>query len=270
MLSLGVVTDVHLGPSASFGGKLRKLSHRAEPLLTQFARCMRQDVQPDLVVNLGDLIEDESSEQDDAHYRRGVELLAASGVPVVHVAGNHDRVNLSRERLRSMWGLDAAGPLYRSFDVKGVHVVVLATHETKDVEVAIDDEQLAWLEADLSMGEAPTVVLMHHSAADQDLKGNRWFEKAAHLCLVKQRKRLRRILHDSGQVKLVLNGHLHWNHLDVVDGIPYLTLQSLIENIEEDAPGKPAAAYAVVRVDRARMDVTVGGAQPARYQFSQA
>ncbi len=81
---------------------------------------------------------------------------------------------------------------------------------------------------------------MHHSAADQDLRGNRWFEGSPHLCLVRERRAMRRLFEEHG-VLAVFNGHLHWNHLDVIRGIPYVTLQSLIENLDDDAPGRAAA-----------------------------
>ena len=71
-------------------------------------------------------------------------------------------------------------------------------------------------------------------------------------------------------VRAVFNGHLHWNHLDVIDGIPYVTLQSLIENVDEDAPGRAAAAHAVVRLSPGRIVVEVEGAERARYQIDAA
>jgi Icc protein len=269
-LTLGIVTDLHFGPAASFGGKLRKLTHRAGELTAEFSRRMRDDVKPDLVVNLGDVLEDESKATDRARYAECMRLLAESGRERLDVAGNHDVVHLDRAELRAFWGLAGDGPLYRSLDRSGVHLVTLETHETKDVDVRIDDAQLAWLEADLARTTLPTVVLMHHSAADQHLAGNRWFSKAPHLALVKERKRLRAILEASGNVVLVVNGHLHWNHLDVIRGIPYVTVQSLIENLDDDAPGRPAAAYAVVRVSSRRVSVEVGGAESCRYQFELA
>jgi hypothetical protein len=145
---------------------------------------------------------------------------------------------------------------------------VLSTIEDKDVVVRMEPEQLGWLQRDLEATDLPTVVLMHHSAADQDLSGNRWFEDAPHICLVRERKQLREILAAHGRTRLVLNGHLHWNHLDVIDSIPYVTLQSLVENVEDDAPGQPAATHAVVRVEPERVLVEVHGAQPCRYQFA--
>jgi 3',5'-cyclic-AMP phosphodiesterase len=267
MLRFGVVTDVHFGPEARFEGKLRKLSHQAPVLAKAFAERMRNEVEPDLVVNLGDCIQDESVDADRKRYRACLDTLRRSGVELVNVAGNHDRVNLDAGELRSAWGLALAGPLYRSFDRAGIHVVVLATHEVANVAVTIDDEQLVWLEADLAATELDTVVLMHHAAAEQDLTGNRWFEGAPHICLVRERARLREVLERHGRTRLVLNGHLHWNHLDVIHGVPYVTLQSLIENLDDDAPGRAAATHAVVSIDGDRVLIEVAGEQACRYQF---
>jgi Icc protein len=269
-LTLGVVTDLHFGPAASFGGKLRKLTHRAGELTAAFATRMRTEIKPDLVVNLGDVVEDESPQADLARYRECLELLRQADCEVLSVAGNHDRVHLEPATLRAAWGKAREGPLYYSLDRQGVHLVVLYSHERKDRDIRLGDEQLAWLERDLQTTALPTVVLVHHSAAEQDLRGNRWFEGLPNICLIQDRKRLRDILERHGRILLVLNGHLHWNHLGVIGGIPYVTLQSLIENVHEDAPGLPAAAHAVVRIAGADISVEVAGAQPCRYHFDRA
>jgi 3',5'-cyclic AMP phosphodiesterase CpdA len=268
VLTLGVVTDLHFGPDALYDGKLRKLSHRAPDLAAAFAARMRDDVRPDLVVNLGDAIEDESLEADRRRYHECIQTLLRAGRELVCVAGNHDRIHLSVADLRQAWGMQPEGPLYRSFDRGGVHLVVLYSQERKDREIRLGGEQLAWLEGDLRDNALPVLVLVHHSAADQDLRGNRWFEGLPQLCLLADRQRLREILERDGRVLAVLNGHLHWNHLDVIGGIPYVTLQSLIENVQDDAPGLAAAAHAVVRIDGRNLHVEVAGAQPARYQFA--
>jgi 3',5'-cyclic AMP phosphodiesterase CpdA len=265
MLRLAVITDVHFGPKASFGGKLRKLSHLGPPLTRAFAAKMRDETRPDVIVNLGDCIEDESAELDRKRYAAFVELLRESDRELVHVAGNHDLKNLAAGDLLPIWGREA--PLHYSLDRGGVHLVVLHTQEETGVRVGIDAAQLAWLEADLARSTLPAVVLMHHSAADQDLRGNRWFEGLPQLCLVAERAALRAILARHGRTLLVVNGHLHWNHLDVIEGIPYVTVQSLIENVEDDAPGTPAAAHALITIDGPRVLVEVAGAHPARYQF---
>lgn len=265
-MRLALVTDLHFGPEAWFDGKLRKLTHRAPELAEAFAADMRDRVHPDLVVNLGDDIEDESREADLARYAQCQSILRGCGAELVNVAGNHDRIHLDAADLRVAWEMPAGGPLYRSFDRGGLHFVVLYTHERKDRDVTIDAEQLVWLESDLRETGMTTIVLMHHSAAESDLRGNRWFEGSPHICLVKQRKRLRALFERHG-VACVFNGHLHWNHLDVIGGVPYVTIQSLVENIDEDAPGRPAAAHAIVDVQPRRIVVEIAGAEPARYQF---
>ena len=108
---------------------------------------------------------------------------------------------------------------------------------------------------------------MHHSASEQDLDDSRWFAGRPEVALVAERAELRSIFEESKNVRAVFNGHLHRNHFDVIHGIPYITVQSLIENLDEDAPGRPSAAHAVVRLTEERIVIRVHGADPARYQI---
>src|SRR5204863_7560002 len=105
------------------------------------------------------------------------------------------------------------------------------------------------------------------AASEQDLEDSFWFKGLAHLALVKERRQLRAILEESKKVRVVFNGHVHRNHFDVIAGIPYVTIQSMIENLDEDAPGRPAAAHAIATVSDSRIIVRVLGNDPARYQF---
>ncbi len=264
-LKIGFVTDLHFGPRAFHEGKLRKLTHHAAELTRGVVRAMNEELRPDLLVNLGDDIEDESREADLARYVECQEILRTAAAEVVNVAGNHDTVHLTREDLGRIWRRE--GPLFYSIDRGGYHLVVLHTHERKDVDVRIPHAQLEWLARDLAEATLPVVVLMHHSASEQDLSDSFWFRGRSHLALVKERRELRAILEASGKVRIVFNGHVHRNHLDVIAGIPYVTIQSLIENLDEDAPGRPAAAYALAILEPHRTTVRVYGNDPARYQF---
>jgi len=267
MLTLGLITDLHFGPEAGFAGKLRKLTRSAPSLTKAFVTRMNDVVHPDLVVNLGDDIEDENHDADLARYEACVNLLRTTRAELVNVAGNHDTAHLTPAELLAVWKRPDLDQLYHSFDRGGFHFIVLHTRERKDKDVTVGEEQLRWLHDDLTHTSLPTVVLMHHSAADQDLRGNRWFEGSPHICLVEERRALRTILRESNRVRAVFNGHLHWNHLDLVDGIPFVTLQSLIENLDEDAPGRAAAAHAIVHLEPTRVVVKIEGAERATYQF---
>ena len=264
-ITLGIVTDLHFGPEAHFGGKLRKMTHLAGELARGVVRRMNDEVHPDLLVNLGDDIEDESREADLARYGECQAILRGAAAPLVNVAGNHDCIHLNREDLNRFW--QRSGPLFHSFDHGGWHLVVLHTLERTGVDVRIPEAQLAWLRADLAATDRPTVVFMHHSASEQSLEDSRWWPGRSHLALVKERGELRSIFEGSKRVRAVFNGHLHWNHLDVIAGIPYVTVQSLIENLDDDAPGRAAAAHAVVHLSDRRGVVRVHGNDPARYQF---
>jgi 3',5'-cyclic AMP phosphodiesterase CpdA len=240
------------------------MTHLAPALARDFVRQMNEHVKPDLVVNLGDDIEDESRQADLARYGECQAILREAHAPLVNVAGNHDMIHLNRDDLSHFWR--RSGPLYYAFDHGGWHFIVLHTIEKQDVEIRVPETQLAWLRADLAAGGAPTIVLMHHSASEQWLEDARWWPGRAHLALVKERVEIRRIFEESRRVRAVFNGHLHWNHFDVIAGIPYITVQSLIENLDDDAPGRAAAAHAVVRLAGDRMVVRVRGSDPARYQ----
>jgi Icc protein len=267
-LVFALVTDLHFGKEAGYDGKLRKLTSQAPRLASAFVDRMNEVVRPELVFNLGDDIEDESREIDLERYAQCMTVLSRCQAKVKHVAGNHDRINMGEADLLRFWGRDDRGArFYYSFNHAGVHFVVLATHETQNVDVRIDADQLAWLEADLASAPRPTIVMMHHTASEQDVSHNRWFYRAPHLCKIVERRRLRRILEASQKVVAVFNGHMHWNHFDLCGGIPYVTVQSLIENLDEDAPGRPAAAHAVCRLSDNRLLVEVHGNDPARYQI---
>ena len=263
-LTLGIVTDLHFGPEARHEGKLRKLTHHAAALTESFVAEMNESVHPDLVVNLGDDLEDESKEADRARYGECQSILRKANATLVNVAGNHDTVHLTRDEILRAW--QRTGHLYYSFDHADWHFAVLHTIERTDIDVRLPASQLEWLREDLRVTDRPTIVLMHHSASEQDTGDSRWFSGRAHVALVKERGELRRILEESGKVRAVFNGHLHRNHFDVICGIPYVTFQSLIENLDDDAPGRPAAAHAVVRLSRDRMIIRVRGNDPARYQ----
>jgi 3',5'-cyclic AMP phosphodiesterase CpdA len=264
-MRFALISDVHLGPPASHQGKLRKLTDQSEELVSAFVRRMKEELEPDLVVNLGDVLEDEAADKDRERYARFVSLLAEIGCPVLHVAGNHDTINLTPEQLCSLWG--TSDSLTYSRDVAGFHFAVLRTIEHRGERIELPEEQIRWLEADLALSTLPTIVLMHHPASEMRLEGNRWFEKRPHLCRVVERRALRQVIEASGKVLAVFNGHVHWNHLDLIRGIPYVTLQSLIENLDDDAPGRAAAAYAVCDLDDRRLVINVYGAENLRYQI---
>ena len=264
-LTLAFITDLHFGPKAYFDGKLRKLTHEAANFTERFVAKMNAEVKPDMIVNLGDDIEDESYALDKERYAQCQNILKKLNGKLVNVAGNHDTINLSVDDLREIWGHQ--GHLHYQFSHAGWCFIVMHTVERQNVDVSIHPDQLIWLEQQLQQATEPVIVLMHHSASEQDLSDSFWFHSHRHLALVKNRAEFRKILEESRKVKVVFNGHVHRNHLDLINGIPYVTFQSLIENLDEDAPGRAAETHAIVKLSAERMIVRVEGNDKAKYQI---
>jgi 3',5'-cyclic AMP phosphodiesterase CpdA len=242
MPAIAFISDAHIGPTGFFKGIRRKLTEFAEPYLKEFAQHVAHTGRYNAVLQLGDLIEDESPERDRANFSTGVRLLAACGVPAHHVIGNHDTARLSAGELLTL--LNRPSHFY-SFDVAGAHIVVLHTIQ-REGRIVLPEEQVTWLRDDLAGTSLPTLICSHHSFADQDLQGNPWFEGAPNSCLVDNRGEVRAILRDAGGVVAVVNGHLHWNHVDWHDGIPYITVQSAVENCDD--AGTPAHAWGEIEI----------------------
>jgi predicted phosphodiesterase len=220
---------------------------------------------PKLVINLGDVVEDESPEFDQRRYQEFVEILGGLDCKVLHVAGNHDTVNLEPADLLKLWNREAE--LHYQVTLDGVRFIVLHSQEQTDGSVALPEMQLSWLEQALFASSEPVVLLVHHPLSDLSLRNSYWFSERPHLCRVKNRKAVRRVIEQSNKVRAVFSGHAHLNACDVINSVPYITLQSLIENVEADAPGIPAAAHALVSLTDKRLLVEVAGAAPAQYQF---
>ena len=119
------------------------------------------------------------------------------------------------------------------------------------------------LEEQLREGSGPALLFSHHPLGSPDLTGNIWFEHRPHLALLDKRETVQRVIAESGRVMAAVNGHCHWNQLHHQLGVPYLTLQSLTENVAgPDQEAVPAAAWAVLEIFADQIVVQVAGAEP--------
>lgn len=261
------ISDVHIGPSGFFKGIRRKLTEHSEEFITQFIDQVSESSEYSFAIHLGDLIQDDLRESDLENYRKGLKLFSRCSLPVHHVVGNHDTIHMSPQEVGELLGYES---LYFSFDVDSVHCVVMYSHVPvpKVPRIVIPAEQLSWLSRDLRASILPTLIFIHHSLADQDLSGNPWFDGHVDDCLVSNRAEVRQVLAESGKVVAVINGHLHWNQVEVHDGIPYITVQSAIENFADR--GVPAQSWGEIRVVDGSFGLEVFGNDPFSYEYRYA
>ena len=260
-MKFAIISDIHVGEESEHKGVIRKLSRYSLKFLDDFIARMNTEVKPGFVVNLGDMINDVSYEADVKNLKLVLEALKRLTCPVFHLAGNHEQWTIEKKELESLIG----GPVHYSFDASAYHGIVLFSEAYKGEDSTIGDEQKTWLQKELQNTHKKILVFVHHSLADQDLTGNFWFDERPNRALIGNREEIRKIMEESGKVVAVFNGHVHWNRMDVHNGIPYFNIQSLVENFNSD--GVPAECHAVVEIDDKGIDVDVVGTDKAHYQY---
>lgn len=260
-----IVSDFHYAPEKYLDEKTRsgrKLMQYAEPLLDKLIEQVNETVRPDFVMNLGDLVQDYGNyEEDVAAMGSFWRKFSGFSAPVFTCVGNHDlRATKKRAAVAAALGYKKTT---WSVDVAGLHLVVLGTDVDYD---AVDDrgikyekhwiseEDLRWLEEDLTGTELPAVICLHFGVAEDIQEGNYWFGNCPEEGLIANRRELKEILKSSGKVRAVFSGHQHWTKALVEDGIPYYLVGSMTENMEGD--GVPDGVYLVVTMDDSTVKVT--------------
>ncbi len=261
-MKFAILTDIHLGPEGYHKGVLRKMNKDVKLFLDDFVEEMNNNVKPEFVVILGDLVEDDNEINDRNNIDYIVKLFKKLECPVYYVAGSHDLQNISEEELIKLFKQEN---LYYSFNEDEFHIIVLYTKSTKHKNAFISEEQISWLKNDLEKTNKKTIIFSHSPLADQDLTGNPWFEGKPEYYLTTNSKIIRDIFSTSKKVIAAFNGHLHWDKQDIHNNIPYFTIQSLTEN--EDDKGLASEAHAVVNIDGNKVDVEIKGNYPKKFSY---
>jgi alkaline phosphatase len=256
IVRLGIVADIHAHDIDSpFEGKYMS---NTESRLAAFTDAMNA-WPADVIVELGDFVNgwvvlgadpgDPGRLPEILTWADG--LLAAFHGPRLHVIGNHDVYNLTKEQYRARLGLDST---YYSVDIGPFRIVVLDVQFTEDgrdlahtytgVAGAVSDEELLWLQQELASTSSPTIVCVHQML---DIDDPEWGRP-----LVANAPEVRRILADSGVVVAVFQGHAHDNRHTVIDGIHYVTFEALVDQ------GTPPS-WACVTLDPAAGTIEIRG-----------
>jgi len=259
MIKLGIVGDIHCGPDTT-----SILGSCAPVLLETFIAAMRE-FQPDCIVDLGDRINDVAHGQDRQRSTWVRQQLLAAGVPVFHVLGNHDVINLTKDELGSVLGKRGS---YESLDIDGARLIVLDSQDPSFEHTggAIGPEQRRWLEKALGEAPHPALVFCHHPLDEQSLDGHWYFADHPAHAFVQERGPVRTLLERSGSVCAVFSGHLHWTRATALNGIPYVTLGSLVDGGFTN--GRPCGAFATVTVQGKSIEVRVAGLLPDQFRLT--
>jgi 3',5'-cyclic AMP phosphodiesterase CpdA len=271
-MKFAIINDIHNGPpnSGFINGIQRKLTYKAEGLVKAFGEEMNAHEHPEFVIILGDFIEDVNDRTTDIEYfKKTADLLSHFEMPAYPLIGNHDIRTLSDNDIKKILNYER---LHYSFDKDNYHFICLSfemtgnhTSDLSDIRAKVSKEQQEWLKHDLSNTTKDTIVFIHYGLAEDDMKGNFWFESGKNNALLDNRDEVKEILETSGKVKAVISGHQHWNRMKVENGIPYFIVTSLVENFNND--GIAAEAHTIVMLDNEKIIIKVKGNDPAEFSF---
>ncbi len=249
------VGDSHIGPYRTDYSIHRKGTIYTEKLLADFVHTMNTSFHPDFVVQGGDLIEDESKNVDIKNYKMGLAILSKLKCPVYHLAGNHELRKLTEKDLGKLLGYQK---LYFSIDKGDWRLLFLFTKPGHPEEnIILERAQLTWLKKQVTTGKR-IVLFSHHSLVPVNTKGNFWFEKTPRATYIQNWRALLSIIKGKNVV-LALNGHLHWTKKQMVNGVPFITIQSLVENQSRGFEGPPANSYALMRLSKNHALIDIKG-----------
>lgn len=259
-----IFSDLHYAPEKPINnGSIidRKLMEYAEPLLQKLIDKINNEIKPDLVINLGDLIEDFNNHDKDIINLNYIwNKFKNINAEFCSCIGNHDlRSMSSRNEVEQIMNYEHST---FSFNKAGMHIVILGTYVNNDLGTKsggilktqfISEEDLGWLRKDLNQNDLPTIICIHFGIAEDDMKGNWWFESCPERALLGNRKELKEIIKNNKNILAVFSGHQHWTKHIKEDEISYYVLGSMTENINDD--GIPDGVYFVVEFDDKNLEV---------------
>jgi len=257
-LRIAVITDIHYGPD-----RYSKKGDEALMLLESFIRQVNS-MEVGLVVDLGDRISNTDIVNDRKHLAVVASVFKSLTNECHHLVGNHDVVHLSIQDQEEIIGM----PLqHHSLDRQGWHLAFWNTscvlHEGEGFRLEPDD--LDWLAADLAATELPIVIFSHMPVDTGSMVGNYYFERRfAHGEQHRNASRARDLIEGSEKVIAVVSGHVHWNQLHFMDGIPHFSLQSLSETFTTHPHA--AGSWALLTLGDT-IELEVFGRDPVMYRM---
>lgn len=251
-LRLAFIADIHHGENS-----FTKVGAQALPLMAEFRRFVAE-AKPDAVIDLGDRISDRDHATDLRLEHEVAEAFAPIAAPRFHLCGNHDRDHLSVAENEAILGL-ALG--HRIVDLGDWHLVIWAADSKihRPGGFILREADLLWLASTVDAADRPLAIVSHVPISGHAQTGNYYFERNPESSTYPGAERARAVLRRARVPVVCLSGHVHWNTLTIVDGIPHLTLQSLTESFT--TLPEAAGAWGLLELD-STIAWTVHGRDP--------
>ncbi len=249
-LELLLISDVHHGPS---------FEAKAGPQALTVLKAVLQQLEREpatLLIDLGDRINNVSPELDEKYMAEVAAAFNTSSKERHHVLGNHDVKLLSptdnARILRSPMG-------NRALRRREWTLILWSPPPTyRNDGCIVPREDISWLSRTLEELEGPAALFTHVPLGGGSMRGNYYFEgQPAAGATYQDLAGLQELLLGNDHLKVAVAGHVHWNSVNVIDGVPFLTVQSLSE-LATTAPS-PAGAWARLKLGATTVNLDVQG-----------
>jgi len=210
-VKIGMCSDVHL-----------PTMHDSEKRITAFIDSMKI-AKPDFIIELGDFA---IPTKEYAHY---FAIWNSFPGPKYHVIGNHEMDGGTS--LEQALAYRCMQNSYYTFSEKGFKFIVLDGNDKefegqKGYRSFIGKRQLDWLKKELESADQPIVIFSHQGIGiDPGIPGERYS--------VGNAKEIRSIFeehnktHRDSHIICCFNGHTHHDYAEEVNGIWYITINSM-------------------------------------------
>lgn len=251
---IAILGDVHHGPPAA-----TKRGDLALSLLEDVVRRI-EDEKPDLVLDLGDRINDIDPQTDRRLAREVGDVFRRLTAPRVHLLGNHDMHFMDRAANEEALQTSVS---HRVHDLGAWRLVVF--QPTVEIRrpggfAPIDEADIEWLCSSLMASEQPALVVSHVPVSGHAMETNYYFEGRAEFSTYPNRKRILDILDGVAAPLAWISGHVHWNTMIQIAGVPHITIQSLSESFTTG--GEPAGAWGSLSLSTEGIDLSLRGNDP--------
>ena len=250
-IRFAVVTDIHYGFD-----RANKKGSRAPKLMDRFVKVANGN-NIDFSVDMGDRVSFSTPDKDRHYLGQLTQHFNQRATPHYSIHGNHDLYNLTRAENAAILGRDTES---RTVDI-GDYTLILWSPNTNgrdgDGYLSAWAEHVDWFEQALNSTTKPCIVFSHVPLDNsmQDDLNTRLSPGKYFPAFYAEGAQVRKMMEDSGKVILCMAGHRHRNRHQNINGIHYITQQSLVQRHEK--LGKPIGAFSVVTIGQA--DIKIKG-----------